>query len=247
MSYLLIDDGNSRLKWAMASSAGELSQVQLATVNSKLETNWDDCEKPDAILISSVGSEQHKQNLIDLFENKWHIVPAFVTSPAKDFGVVNAYREPTRLGSDRWAAMIAAYQIEQSAVLVVDAGTALTIDAIDDNGRHLGGLISPGLSLSRRTLASDTNMEFGAVDKTSSSLFASSTEQGIAGGTHYALSSLVEHAYRNFEEQLGAATNKPRCYLTGGDAEKIKETLECPYTHEPLLVLKGLALIAVRE
>ena len=244
MSYLLIDDGNSRLKWTIASTTGQLSVVKQIPSDSKLETVWDGSEKPGAIFISSVGSEKHKHDLINFFENKWRMSPSFISSPAKGFGVTNAYHQPERLGSDRWAAMIAAYHSTQSAVLVVDAGTALTIDAIDNRGQHLGGLISPGLGLSRTVLASGTNIDFDVADTISPNLFSQTTEQAIASGSHYALSSLIDYAYRQLDEQFSNSASKPTCYLTGGDAEQIKETLQCPYIYEPSLVLKGLALIA---
>ena len=248
MSFLLIDDGNSRLKWATATTTGELLQVHIASPDSKIEANWDECEMPERILISSVGSEQHKQKLNDIFEKKWQMVPEFISSPSKGLGLTNTYKEPERLGSDRWAAMVAVYHAVQSAALVVDAGTALTIDAIDGQGRHLGGLIHPGLVLSRKALLSGTNMKLETIntDVSGPELFGKSTEQGIASGTHYALSSLIDRAYSQLSKRLMAAgsSEKPACYLTGGDAEQIKDTLQCPYVFEPSLVLKGLALIA---
>ena len=245
---LTIDIGNSRLKWAMASATGEWSQVHTTAIDLSLETIWEQCEAPERILISSVGSVQHRQKLNDILEKKWQMAPEFVTSPSKGFGLSNAYKEPGRLGSDRWAAMIAAYHAVQSAVLVVDAGTALTIDAIDDQGQHLGGLIYPGLLLSRKSLLSGTNIEPEAINTevNGADLFGTSTEQGIAFGTLHALSSLIDRAYSQLSEQLLAAgaSSPPVCYLTGGDAEQIKDALQCAYVLEPSLVLKGLALIA---
>lgn len=248
MSYLLIDDGNSRLKWAMTSATGELSQVHIASVDLDLKSVGNECEIPERILISSVGSAQHKQKLNDVFEKKWQRVPEFLSSPAKGLGLINGYKEPERLGSDRWAAMVAAFHVSQSATLVVDVGTALTIDAIDAQGQHLGGLIYPGLALSQQTLLSATNMEAETINTEVNGpvFFGASTEQGIASGTHHALTSLIDRAYSQLSEQLSAAGSsvKPVGYLTGGDAEQIKDTLKFSYLFEPSLVLKGLALIA---
>ena len=252
MSFLLIDNGNSRLKWAMASTTGELLQVCTVAIDSTLDTRWDECEAPERIWVTSVGSEQHKQRLKDIFEKKWNMTAEFITSPSSGSGITNAYKEPGRLGSDRWAAMVAAYHAVQSAVLVVDAGTALTIDAVNDQGQHLGGLILPGFDLIQNALVTGTNINFDINPGLSNSsmnsadFFGHSTEQGIASATQHALSGLIDCAFRQLGEQLLAAesADKPACYLTGGDATQIKDTLQCPYVLEPSLVLKGLALIA---
>lgn len=252
MSFLLIDNGNSRLKWAMASTTGELLQVRTVVIDSTLDTSWDECEAPERIWITSVGSEQHKQKLKDIFEKKWKMTAEFIISPSSGSGITNAYKEPGRLGSDRWAAMVAAYHAVQSAVLVVDAGTALTIDAVNDQGQHLGGLILPGFELMPKALVTGTNINFeinadpSNASVKSADFFGCSTEQAIAFATQHALSGLIDRAFYQLDERLAASksSGKPACYLTGGDAVQIKDTLQCPYVLEPSLVLKGLALIA---
>jgi type III pantothenate kinase len=243
MSLLLIDMGNSYLKWTLASDAGDVSKVNSIPLGSVSEYSWDSCERPARILVSCVSSPNHKQALIASIKNKWQRVPQFLSSPAQGVGVSNAYSEPSRLGSDRWAAMVAAYHIAQMAVLVVDAGTALTVDAIDAKGTHLGGLISPGLQLSRSILDTGTqiNIDYAQMD-TSNRFFGTSTEAGIIAGTTYAADGLIERAFN----ELSAITDsgETRCILTGGDAVQLEKTLQCPCALEPALVLKGLALIA---
>jgi len=244
MSTLLIDMGNNFLKWGITTHDGDLSQFHSFPVAAMSEKSWAGCEKPDSIYVSSVSTTDHKQNLIRHLESKWQITPEFITSPVAGLGITNAYSDASRLGSDRWAAMVAAFHVTQSAVLVVDAGTALTIDAIDDQGQHLGGLIFPGMNLSRNLLASGTQIDFDLKDIPSrhSEFFGNSTEKGIISGTLQASGSLIDRAYG----ELTAINKKvePVCYLTGGDAEQIKDTLQCSYVFEPALVLKGLALIA---
>lgn len=244
MSILLIDVGNSYLKWAMASKNGELSQVHSISTDSSLDKVWEDCAQPERIVISSVSSDQHEQTLIDTFKQQWQLSPEFLLSPTKGFGISNAYKEPASLGSDRWAAMLAAYHDVGSAVLVVDAGTALTIDAIDDQGQHLGGLIVPGLALSRKVLVTNTQMDLDVINSNEMAhdFFGCSTEQGIVSGSYHAASSLIDQAYTRLSALK--TSDKPVCYLTGGDAVQLKEKLQCPHVLEPDLVLKGLALIA---
>jgi type III pantothenate kinase len=208
------------------------------------EKAWDACDRPEKIYVSCVSSPQYKQQLISYFETKWQLTPDFLISPANGFGITNAYPEPSRLGSDRWAAMVAAYNESQSAVLVVDAGTALTIDAIDAQGKHLGGLIYPGLSLTHNMLETGTQMDFdlNEMELKDSDFFQNSTEKGIYSGTTQGMASLIDRAYRELMTINHSA--EPVCYLTGGDAEQIKNTLQCSCQLEPVLVLKGLALIA---
>ena len=244
MGLLLIDVGNTNLKWSMASSQGELSTVDQVATDSDLDNLFNDCKQPERIVVSSVSSDTHKQTLSDVFKKRWKMSAEFLVSPATGFGITNAYSEPQLLGSDRWAAMIAAYQVTGSAVLVVDAGTALTIDAIDDQGQHLGGLITPGFGLSREVLASRTQLninEFSLVQD-SAAFFGRSTQECIVAGASHAASNLIGQAFA----QLSAndLTNQPICYLTGGDALHLNDQLPCPYQYEPHLVLKGLALIA---
>lgn len=248
MSLLLIDVGNSYLKWAMASASGELLQVHNMPTDSDLDNVWSDCAKPERILVSSVSSQQHRQTLLGVFNKLWGMSPAFLVSPAKGLGVTNAYKEPESLGSDRWAAMVAAFHATGSAistgVLVVDAGTALTIDAIDGQGQHLGGLIAPGLALSRKVLAAGTQMNLDELNSypITFNFFGGSTEQCITTGTSHAASNLIEQAFTQLS--LLNTSKKPVCYLTGGDAVRLQDKLQCPYHYEPDLVLKGLALIA---
>jgi type III pantothenate kinase len=201
--------------------------------------------RPERIFVSCVSSQQDKQAFINFAQLKWQHTPEFLVSPAKGSGIINAYAEPSRLGSDRWAAMVAAYHATRAAVLVVDAGTALTIDAIDDQGQHRGGLIFPGLNLSLNLLEIGTQIEFTS-DLTISGkdmFFGRSTETGIVSGARHAIGSLIDRAYNQLAvmNQSGA----PVCHLTGGDAVQIKDALQCKCTLDPALVLKGLALIAI--
>ncbi len=168
-----------------------------------------------------------------------------IFSSKKALGVTNAYAEPQTLGCDRWAAMLAAYHESKTSLLVVNLGTALTIDAIDAEGYHLGGLISPGIRLQQEAIYVGTNIDCIADISAfnSQELFVASTTEGVVSGSINAISALIERAYQNRIKQDSGT----RCYLAGGDAEKIKDTLQCPCIIEPSLVLKGIALIAATE
>lgn len=249
MSKLLIDAGNSYLKWAVTTASGELQNIQVVPTESwSSEATWENCKQPESIWISCVASQQTKELLETALEQTWQVLPTFVSSPAQGLGITNGYQDPATMGSDRWAAMVAAYSHAGSAVLVVDAGTALTIDAIDGQGQHLGGMILPGLAMSRQVLFENTNIELDVSEPEpgGAEIFGTSTRQAICAGTHFASSSLIEFTLKQLDNYLLAtkASIRASCYLTGGDAGKIKDTLQCSYVFEPNLVLKGLALIA---
>lgn len=252
MSDLLIDAGNSFLKWAMTSESGELQDIQVIPTESwSSEETWQKARRPERIWISCVASAMTREQLETTLEKYWQVSPNLVSSPAQGLGVTNGYDDPGTLGSDRWAAMVAAYNQAESAVLVVDAGTALTIDAIDEQGQHLGGMILPGLTMSRQALLDNTNIgldEFKA-ENGGTEIFGTSTRQAICAGTLFSSASLIEFSLKQLDNRLLAtkASTRAKCYLTGGDAGKIKDTLQCTYVYEPNLVLKGLALIATDQ
>ncbi|VAW98547.1 Pantothenate kinase type III, CoaX-like [hydrothermal vent metagenome] len=242
---LLIDAGNSRIKWTFVES-----QSQLGTVISNVDLSsaidaWPLLKKPDQVWLASVRDEQFGQELNAAIKSLWDLPVNVICSSKKALGVTNAYAEPQTLGCDRWAAMLAAYHESKRSLLVVNLGTALTIDAVDAEGHHLGGLISPGIHLQQEAIYVGTNIDCIPDISTfdSQELFAPSTAEGIVSGSINTISALIDRACQNRIKQ----DPDTLCYLAGGDAEKIKDTLQCPCIIEPSLVLKGIALIAAAE
>ena len=172
----------------------------------------------------------------------------FAHSQKAAFGVTSSYRQPRRLGVDRWAAMIGARAESKSALCVVDAGTAVTIDALDRHGQHLGGQIIPGLHLMARSLKSDTDGIAGvrvrpADPGTGMALFANRTERAIQTGALNAICGAIERAVRI----MRAEGLRPRIILTGGGASRILKQLDGKVLHRPNLVLQGLAFMLQRS
>jgi type III pantothenate kinase len=148
------------------------------------------------------------------------------------------------MGVDRWVAMIGARAEFRSALCVVDAGTAITIDAIDRNGVHLGGQIIPGIQLMRKSLSTNTS-EIGLVGRkiadpgSGMQLFASNTQAAVRNGVLGAACGSVERAVRI----MRSTGLRPKIVLTGGDASRILKQLDGNVIHRPNLVLQGLAFM----
>ena len=163
-------------------------------------------------------------------------------------GVRNGYVEPRQLGVDRWLAMLAAFTRYRAAVCVVDAGTALTVDAVAPDGHHLGGMIVPGPVLMRTALVRETGGIGraadligcpGAAEGAGHDFWGRDTESCVRLGSVQATVCLVEScmkALARSTEQSGVLV------LTGGDAPALLGALAIPAEHRPLLVLEGLAL-----
>jgi type III pantothenate kinase len=107
------------------------------------------------IIVSNVGGDGARSGLSDLFAH-WGVQPQWAVASAYQCGVRNYYADPTQLGSDRWASLIAAWRIQRQGCIVVSAGTAMTVDALSDTGEFLGGIIVPGLQLMQNALIRGT-------------------------------------------------------------------------------------------
>ena len=172
----------------------------------------------------------------------------FASSKKTELGLSSAYKQPRTMGVDRWVAMIGAWTEFESSCLVVDAGTAVTIDAIDDKGKHLGGYILPGINLMTRTLARAAH-GIPAIKMPKAKAFdglgqfASSTGTAVYSGPLAAVTGAVERAIKT----LRSNAYDPHVVLTGGDASRILQALDEDVLHSPNLVLQGLLRILESE
>jgi type III pantothenate kinase len=246
MSVLLLDVGNSRLKWGVLDDdgirrTGHISQERireegLAVLTAKLP------RRVDAVHASNVAGTRFTTRLSGVIGMHCNADVHFARSEKRGWGVTNSYRQPRRLGVDRWVAMIGAWSEVQSACLIVDAGTALTLDAIDDDGVHLGGQIIPGAetmlaSLSNAT--SDIPLVSGSAKQSAGDLkmFGKNTAAAVREGAQNAVAGAIERSVRT----LRSSAYDPTIILTGGGASRILGALEETPVHRPHLVLKGLA------
>jgi type III pantothenate kinase len=245
---LLIDVGNSRLKWGVLDNGqirrtGHITQqaiqeTGLAALTTKLPRHV------DTVLASNVTGKSFATRLSGVIGMHCECDVHFVRSEKAACGVTNSYRQPRHLGVDRWVAMIGAWGEVQAACVVVDAGTAVTIDVLDSGGRHLGGQILPGTLLMAQALASESN-DVPAIELRPGALasgmrmFATSTSRAVEQGVVNAVVGAVERAAWTLDEHGHEAT----IVLTGGDASRILKSLDDEALHRPNLVLQGLARI----
>lgn len=248
MNTLLLDVGNSRLKWGMYDGArirgtGQVSRQKFqddgpGALTLRLP------RRVEAVFASNVAGASFARRLSGVFRAHCGCDVRFAHVSSEACGVTNSYRQPRRLGVDRWVAMIAAYTELRKAVLVVDAGTAVTLDAVDRSGRHLGGQILPGITLMAESLASNTSdipsvRERRAGGAGGLEMFASDTRGAVTQGALNAVIGAIERALKTLRQ----ARHRPVVVLTGGDASRILSALGDQPLHRPHLVLEGLAVL----
>jgi type III pantothenate kinase len=250
---LAIDAGNSRVKWGWleadaTSHDGELKWASIATVSLiEFAASGDHVnpfsvthEAPERIVISNVAGDGAHQLLVN-WTSIFDAEPLWVRAAAEGGGVKNRYERPEILGPDRWAALIAARALHHGASLVVNAGTATTVDMLAADGTFLGGAILPGVELMRFVLHEHTGrlpMEEGSLRDT-----PRNTIDAIETGCRHAQAGAVERMYRVFREVAPA----PLCIVAGGAGRSLVDQLSMPRRYVENLVLDGLARIALAE
>ena len=239
---LLLDLGNSRLKWVCVEN-GQFSVVQSLS-NSQitcpaLTSLW--CElRPQKIAISCVGNTALLEIITLTIKQLWgEISPYFAKSQAQACGVVNGYQQPEKLGVDRFLALVAVRQKTHLPVCVIDCGTAITVDILNSHGQHQGGLICAGLSLMKKALAVNT-ADLPLVEVANPVFFAKDTQTAIFNGTLFAACGLIEKVMTQLPENI-------TLFLTGGDALQISSQLNRPFCLETDLVLKGLNILSFQS
>ena len=243
---LLVDIGNARIKWAVQDgenrTAGEPLLRQKRAFKDIARPAWKELETPARVIVSNVAGDDYKKSVHTWVKRRWKVAPEFLPVNESLCGVSNAYPEPERLGPDRWAALLAVHAHYQGASVVVDCGTAITIDAITAEGLHKGGLIVPGLELMTGSLTGVApGIQLEELPEPQVSLLGRSTETAVMGGVLYTAVALIDRAFLDLRSALGERTN---LVLTGGDADRVRELLDQHPQWEPELVLKGLAVYA---
>ena len=240
---LLLDIGNTRIKWARF-EGGKLSKSGSAThVDEQLDLALKqafDGPEPQRILAANVAGPLVAKAMSDLCQERHWARPEFFISSPERCGVKNGYKDPARLGADRWAAVIGAFKHHGGPACVIDAGTAITVDAVDAKGNHLGGLIAPGPQSMKRALA-DATAALRDLGEGEYTLLARDTRSAVTSGGWHAAAGFLERILELMPEQLG---KDARYLLTGGDAARLDALLPKRFTLVPDLVLQGLAAAA---
>ncbi len=253
---LLIDAGNSRLKWSSLEH-GQLSLQTAIAYSDSLPINcYNDLintaqkEHGIIVLVSVLG-----QTFIDQARELSETLGfAFysIESLAQLGKLKNAYHTPGQLGADRFVAIFAADAQnagKDDNTIVIDCGTAVTIDAIAANGQHLGGLILPGQNLCTTSLLKGTaQLELNA-EKTTTELLAKDTHQAILSGSYYGIVGAIEHICSCIEKRVFAENKQQKCtkIICGGGAEALLPQLPSGYRHVPDLLMQGLKIISEKH
>ncbi len=243
---ILIDAGNSRLKWGHLDDGVLCRQGAAAWTGKTLPEAalqaWQH-QSPRRLVVANVAGAWFEKVLSDWSRQHWGLLPEFITPQRTGYGVETCYHEPLRLGVDRWLALIAARP--SAPVCVVDCGTALTLDFLSADGRHLGGAILPGLHLMRDSLYRRAPGIFSGnpgETEDSTAIFGQDTESCICQGTLHAVAGAIERISAEWADEKGPHTK----IVTGGDAFVIQSALKERYHMQPDLVLRGLQIIATQ-
>jgi type III pantothenate kinase len=239
-SLLAIDAGNTRIKWGVGGAGawratGSIGTAQSAALFESLRPHF----PVDAAIASNVAGPEVLANL-EAACREGGIELAVIRAEREELGVTSSYRDPHQLGADRWAALIAAHRSEDRGhKLVVNAGTALTVDALTADGEFLGGLIVPGPALMRRSLhrgTAELRLTEGVFED-----FPATTPDAITSGAIQACIGAIER----LAHAMATRGSPPgRIILSGGAAAEIAASLPLPVDFRENLVLDGLALIA---
>jgi type III pantothenate kinase len=241
---LAIDVGNTRIKWGLRHAGAWVQVGSCATLDSKALADWAATVRGQAferILVSNVAGADAKARIDEVFVDV-ACAPEFIASQPMQCGVRSSYDEPGQLGCDRWAALLGAHALLPGASLVVNAGTALTVDALTEEGLFLGGIIVPGIELMRRALDEHTaglKLRPGEVR-----FFPSNTGDAIMSGAVHAAAGAIERMGAFMRE---GGHESLRVVLSGGSAALLQPMLSLPAVVVDNLVLEGLATIAEED
>ena len=248
---LLVDLGNSRLKWANYQN-GQLGSVgsvkydgeNLATL---LSAEWSSLPAPGKICVSSDVDSQLTAVLTQWVEKQWATAAHIITPKDHAYGVKNAYQDPLQLGSDRWAALVAVRSNIKGAAIIIDCGSAITIDVMNAEGEHLGGMIIPGIQMMQQSLFKGTH-KINETDERNKPVLAAlgkNTRECVSSGIHTAIVVFIDEMISRTTKKTMQKTKTENMtkVITGGDADVILPFLDNSVIHQPALVLEGLAII----
>jgi type III pantothenate kinase len=250
MAFLAVDIGNTRLKWALYAQPRPGATLIahgaefLENIDKLAEGAWVGLPPPQRMLGCAVAADAVKRRVEEQMEEIWDVPAQWVVASAAEAGLVNGYDHPTRLGADRWVAMIGARHRMLAAgpvrpVVVVMVGTAVTVEAVDPSGAFLGGFILPGHGIMLRALESGTaglHVPTGDVRE-----FPTNTSDALTSGGTFAIAGAIERMVAHVRERCGES---PVLYMTGGAGWKMAPHMSVPFELVESLIFDGLLEIA---
>jgi type III pantothenate kinase len=250
MTFLAIDVGNTRLKWALHAAARRDAPVLahgvefLENIDRLAEGDWSRLSTPPRHMLGCVVAGDAVKRRVEEQMELWDVSAQWVVASSAEAGLTNGYDYPARLGADRWVAMIGAWHRNLSRgaarpMVVVMVGTAVTVDAVDASGKFLGGLILPGHGIMLRALESGTaglHVPTGEVRE-----FPTNTSDALTSGGTYAIAGAVERMMQHVRQHCGA---EPYCVMTGGAGWKMAPSMSLQFELVDNLLFDGLLAMA---
>ncbi len=252
MSFLALDIGNTRLKWALyaqprpGAALLQHGAAFLEAIDELADGDWKSLPAPASMLGCLVAGDAVRRRVEEQME-LWDIEPRWIVPGNHDAGVTNGYEHPHRLGADRWAALVGARARALAGgtprpALVVMVGTAVTVDALDTDGHFLGGLILPGFGLMLKALETGTaGLRVPTGDVTD---FPTNTSDALMSGGANAIAGAIERQHRRLLQRTG---REPLLLMAGGAAPKLAPTLDLPFEVTDSLLFEGLLELQSRR
>lgn len=248
---LLLDIGNTRIKWAMVKDQTWLQEGYLPLHEiEKLPRMWQQLDHPEKIFASNVASELISQQLENFAQTCFSRSIYWLTVNQTCCGVTH-FCEPegeegkTTLGTDRWAAMIAAHHLYPGHKIIVGVGTAMVVEALTAQGEFLGGLILPGIHALQAVLKTSTARV--VFDSGQYQAFPKNTGDAVYTGIITGLSSTVNTMVNRLADHCSVSKSEIKGIISGGDANAVLSYLDLPFDYVNTLVLQGLLIIAQND
>lgn len=237
--YLLIDIGNENVKWKLGVRNGLFPSLR-SEMARNLELQFSELEGVSSVFFVNVADRACANELRDYASERWQAPATQVVSASEQCGVRNSYRNFEELGADRWVTLIGARSIHTGAAIIVDCGTAVTVDALSADGEFLGGSILPGYSLSQKSLwqSAPGISEFHDL---APNLPARSTVEAVSSGVVFAIAGGVDLLVRKYSQYVD---DSPKLLLTGGGCSLVAQHSSYSFEEVPNLALIGLEVIS---
>ena len=238
---LELDCGNTRIKWRLREGSTIHEKNSCLTVDGLEQIALTDMlrNKVSRVLVSSVLDDDYSRKIVAWSLGYLGLNPEFAISEPKANGAINGYQQPEKLGVDRWLGILAVRAKSDQAFVVIDCGSAITVDVVTAQGEHLGGYIAPGLKLMRESLNTKTNaINLGRIGYPEDSFPGRNTVLAIKAAELIMITGLVNHAKNILQHYQ---MTEPALWITGGDGEWLSSVLENSIFVEDL-VLDGLGI-----
>lgn len=235
---ILVDVGNSRIKLCQLSQTEQLNLSAVTWVNEDEALRLISLQQPDRVLVSAVSNEEFCHSLLLLCEREHIAFNRLMTSKC-EHDVQVGYAQPNQLGIDRWMAIVGATQIRPGKnLLVIDAGTATTVDLVTADNLHLGGWITPGIEMMIASLYANTAQVDAAYSVPESLSFASNTSDNVNHGCWAMTVAVIE-----FAQQQALQLNVPidEIIVTGGNGEALMAHIGDNTSYHESLIFIGMS------